>query len=228
MTRTFLLTTSLALALALNTIATAATITSPSQLTPGYTTIDFEGLPSPSSYPGAANLVIGDATFVSESGAGLAIVSISIFGIPFPGADPAGNVLNPSATDFISDKSIRINFATPVSEILLTWIDPNFSGNRIDAYDSNDTLLETAFVPTTGGATSTFAGIARSGFDISYIRTVAAPGGDIYLIDNVRYNAAPAMPEGPEIPEPASVVLMGLSMLGVGGLAWRRRRRRQA
>jgi hypothetical protein len=189
-------------------VARAATISSTAQLTPGYSTIDFESATN-GTISAPASLTIGDVTF---SSAGPLMVS-DIWVGPFP--DASGKYLTKPGDPF--DVPTKISFATLASEILLTWVDPSFSGNVLQAYDSSDNLLETAAVPVAQASTSVI-GIKRASYDISYVLAVAASANDLYYIDNVHYNASP-------VPEPASVALMGLGMVAMGGCVWRRRRK---
>jgi hypothetical protein len=191
-------------------IVEAATISSTAQLTPGYSTIDFESAPN-GTISAPASMTIGDVTFSSS---GPLMVS-DIWVGPFPNA--SGKYLTKPGDPF--DVPTKISFATAASEVLLTWVDPSFSGNVLQAYDSSDNLLEIATVPVAQASTSVI-GIKRVSYDISYVLAIAASANDLYYIDNVHYNASP-------VPEPSSIALAGLGAVALALCASRLRRRRK-
>lgn len=201
--------------------ARADILTSSSQLSPTNTTLDFESFPAGlTSNP----LVIGDASFSSVTP--LAIIDISSFGAH--GSTVFRNVLRPNGANPLGVSGytdIRIDFASPIGEIGLGWFDPNFVGNSLDVYDSSNTLLESAPIPTgpIGGSSAAFRGIRRSTNDIAYAITRVSSPDDVYGIDNVSFGTVSAA-----VPEPSSVVLFacGLSAAGVVNLRSRRARQR--
>ena len=102
-------------------------ITDPNQLSPGWELIDFEeGLPDPITNP----FTIGNATFSSE-----APIFFNISHWPANGTEIENVTLLPGGQP--ADSAVTIEFASPVSEILLGWGDPNFEGNVLQAYDAD-------------------------------------------------------------------------------------------
>ncbi len=217
MKSTLTLALALTMAATCGSLARAASIFSPGSLTPGFSTIDFESIPTGTLFPAPGTFSVGPVTFSSTAGQALRITGT----FAFPGADPAGNHLSPSSGTFGDVHPLRFDFASPVAEFLVTWIDPNFANNFLHAYSTSGTLLESVEVPATGSGTSAFAGIVRPSQDISYVVTQVAPG-DLYLLDNVRYGAMAV------VPEPQSVVLLATGIAGMLGLGWRRRAKRSA
>jgi hypothetical protein len=109
---------------------------------------------------------------------GTAITSKTLF----PGAEP--------------DSAISIEFAQPVSEILLGWGDPNFEGNVLRAFDASGNLLEEAAVElgSPGGGHAAWIGFKRQTADIKKVivqPNQSQPNGDDYVIDNVYFGASP-------------------------------------
>ncbi len=200
----------------------AAIATSPDDLSPGWTLIDFEDLPSNGIVlsPLPNPFTYGDVTFQSITG-NLSLYDISLSSgwdqnlLPvsgktlFPGAEP--------------DSAISIQFSNPVSEVLVGWGDPNLSGNRLQAFDAAGNLIEEATpqLGSPGGTFATWIGFRRASADIAKVIVLpdqSLPTGDDYALDNIYYNSN-------VVPEPASLIVW--SLLGVvgAGVAWRRSRR---
>jgi len=172
--------------------AGSSVITDPSQLAPGFTLIDFEafqtngnlltGVPNP--------LIIGEATFTSLTG------NLSIFDLIAAGRS-YGNVAS-SKTLFPGgepDSAISITFAKPVSQFLVGWAEPDFSGNFLRAYDSAGNLLEqtNVLVGLVPGAGAAWIGFKRPVADIAKIIVQpdqSSPSGDDYALDNVYFTEA--------------------------------------
>ena len=162
----------------------AETITSPTQLSPYHVVIDFEGVV-------AANpLVIGQATFTSLTGS-LVIFDASQW--PANGTEISSKTLFPGAEP---DSAIAIEFAEPISEVLLGWGDPNFSGNVLRAFDMSGNLLEEAAVELgpPGGGHAAWIGFRRQTADIKKVIVQpdqSLPSGDDYVIDNIHISLSP-------------------------------------
>ena len=168
----------------ISTNAKGEPITDPSELSPNPTIIDFEAI---SNF--ANPLIIGDVTFTSVT-ASLSLLNVDTPNWPVAGEEVAGLALFPGGEP---DSAILISFANPVSEFLLGWGDPNFSGNFLRAYDANGQLLEEIAVPTgdSGGVFATWVGFKRSTADIATVLVQpdqTSPSGDDYVIDNIHYN----------------------------------------
>jgi len=166
---------------------TGEPIINPSQLSPNPTIINFEAI-SDFSNP----LVIGDITFTSVT-ASLSLLNLQPPNWTVTSGEITGLALFPGGEP---DSAIRITFATPVSEFLLGWGDPNFSRNFLRAYDADGQLLEEIEVPTgpIGGVFATWVGFKRSTADIAMLMVQpdqSYASGDDYVIDNIHYNVLP-------------------------------------
>lgn len=170
----------------------AAGITDPSQLSPGYTRIDFENVNTGGNLLTSLSnpTTFGDVTFTSLTG------TLSIFDITLSGSWGADGTEVASKTMFPGgepDSAILITFANPVSQFLLGWGDPNFVGNQLKAYDANGNLLEQASVALgpPGGGHAAWIGFRRPQADIASILVQpdqSLPSGDDYVIDNIHYS----------------------------------------
>jgi hypothetical protein len=125
------------------------------------------------------------------------------------------------------------NIAATTSAFGLIFVDvevPNTT--RLDFFDKNNTLIFSQFA--LAGVNQGFSfvgGVANAGEQISRVRITSGvntivsngvlgnPNDDVAVMDDFLYAEPAAV-----VPEPASVVLVGLGL--VGGLAWTRRRRR--
>jgi PEP-CTERM motif-containing protein len=111
--------------------------------------------------------------------------------------------------------TLTYSFAMPVDAFgaFLTGI--NLTGETLRF---NDGSSETLMIPNSGGGVE-FFGFTDTGRQISSITVSANAGsfGDIIGMDDVRFFAAAAA-----VPEPTSLVLLGISLAGLGFLRRRR------
>jgi hypothetical protein len=169
--------------------AAGAGITDPRQLTPDSKLIDFENFTGGQVFSGP--LVIDGVTFTSLTGT-LSILDIANSGWPANGTEVESKTLFPGGEP---DSAISIQFANPVSQILLGWGDPNLAGNILRAYDAAGNLLEEGAVALgpTGGVHAAWIGFKRSIADIAKIivqPNQSLPSGDDYVIDNIYFSEA--------------------------------------
>ena len=194
-----------------HSIARAVTLTDQSELSPTNTLINFDTIPSGLQ---TNPLMIGNATF--SSSAQLALYNVNGGGYNPPPNLVSQNTLLSNNTGTLGDTSyvsIRIDFASPVSEIGFAWWDSTFGSNLLEVYSASSVLLETASFPggVTGGNGASFRGIHRGGNEIAFAIAQWSAPNDLGGIDNVSYG---------QVPEPSSAMLALASSL----LFLRRRR----
>jgi hypothetical protein len=163
---------------------------------------------------GAGPVRIGNITFFSTGG--LSIASIS--GYAADGSVVNNKTLQPVASPLVGPPNLYVpltmTFDNPVSEVGFGWFDPNFEGNKIEAFDINGNLLETGYVALgpIGGYGAAFIGVKRDSNDIKSVRVINPSVDDVYSIDNIRTNT---------IPTPGAA-----GVLAAGGLVALRRKRK--
>jgi hypothetical protein len=210
-TRSFVAIGTLALS-AVAGISSADIINNESQMAPGSTLMTFEDMPVASL--GADPIRIGNITFSSTSGLSIA----SIAGYAADGTVVNNKTLQPVSSPLVGPPShyvpLTMTFDNAVAEVGFGWFDPNFEGNKIEAYDGNGNLLETGYVALgpIGGYGAAFIGVRREANDIKSVRIINPSIDDVYSIDNIRTNT---------IPTPGVA-----GMMAAGGLVALRRKRK--
>jgi len=175
------------------------------------TVLNFEGLPSTYYFYGG-NTNLGNYYSGVTFGAQATILDRVIYGYNDYGFPPhSGDAVLYTDVDPI----IRADFDSPVGHVGLWYTIGYDSGLWLEAYDSGDNLLASAW----GGAnlyTTSFLSIDAVGIDYVKLHDF----GNSYTIDDFEYDG------GQEpIPEPASLLLLGP---GLGVVAFIRHRRRAA
>lgn len=107
---------------------------------------------------------------------------------------------------------LTFTFATPVSAFGFLWgaSDDTWA---LNAYNASGTLIESYYLsPTNSSNAGEFYGLSDAG--IAYATLTDSAPGDYVMLDNFTYTAGTSQ----AVPEPASMVLLGAGLLGLGGL----------
>ena len=157
----------------------------PTELHPLSARLDFESMPV-GALPGP--LTVGEATFSSVNGLGVG--SMTAFGAHGGvGCDHALQAAPTGAVPAPSYETMRVTFSSPIREFGFAWLDPNFVGNQVEAYDASNALIATV-VPTlvpTGGCCGDYVGYRHTSATITRLEIITPAPNDVYLIDDFRF-----------------------------------------
>jgi hypothetical protein len=210
-TRSFVAIGTLALS-AIAGLAQADIINHEDQMSTGASLMTFEDMPVGTL--GAGPVRIGNITFSSAGGLSIA----SIAGYAADGTVVNNRTLQPVSSPLVGPPShyvpLTMTFDNAVAEVGFGWFDPNFEGNKIEAYDASGNLLEVGYVALSpvGGFGAAFIGVRRETNEIKSIVVINPSIDDVYSIDNIRTNT---------IPTPGAA----LSLAASGMIALRRKRK---
>lgn len=181
--------------------ANAASITSAGDaLLAGSTNITFTEV-----VLGAANPTIAGVSFAGATAPTIVQNNILVPSSPFLGNQSSGS----------NGTNINITFATGVSAFGAEFYAVN-SNTTLQAFDAANQLLGTILLPSTGTGVNGYLGLGGFSTAIWSARVVTT---DYLGIDNFRFVTAAT-----SVPEPGTVGLLGLGLLGAGVAARRRRR----
>lgn len=112
--------------------------------------------------------------------------------------------------------SLTIDFTTSVNAFGFNFGASNTNWT-LTAYDTHDNVLESTIIAeTTGSNAGDFFGLATAGTSYAVLEMTGSynyGGNDWILMDNFSYNTQAA-----PVPEPATMVLLGLGLVGLAGI----------
>jgi hypothetical protein len=182
-----------------------------SPLLKGATVITFETVPQ-NSY---TTLTISGVTFSTPNSGEVEYISNAYAG----NYNTQGQSLQNTYASNAFNK-VDFTFSKPVSAFAFNFgaSDVNWT---LSAYNAQHQLLESLVIsPTRASNAGDFFGLADPG--ITSATLTASSSGDYVFIDNFSFKTSAAT--GTAVPEPASLALFGLAVVGAAGYrGWRRR-----
>ena len=113
------------------------------------------------------------------------------------------------------DRFIEVVFIDALQSRAGVWLNPALGNVVFTAFDSGLNVIE-----STTGTAGNFVGIVRPTAEIKFLSIVGGASG--FTVDDLTYGTSTTPPSS--VPEPSSLSLLGLGLVGMIGL-WRRRNR---
>ncbi len=179
------------------------------------TLLDFEDLPDAHLFSGGDQNI---GTFYAGLTFGPDVMGL-VSGIdldPFAYPPHSGN--NVIFTDDPSGE-IEVIFGTPVLDVSAFYT--SLTDFTLEAYDALGALIGSVseIANTDGAFFGTSDPISISAADIKSVKFIGSP--NFYIVDDLSFTPASGVP----IPEPSSLLLVALGLLGVSGMVMRHRRK---